>query len=102
MGVEVKPCICGFDKLRQTEREEKALINRLELMERQLAKNPDQATAYDNQKKEMEIRTKIVRRRDGELQGSCSLLSTPRSGTTRKRVPQLVSYSIPCRFTITN
>ena len=86
MGVEVKPCICGLDKLSQIEREEKALIEesakkvgdqwmipypwekypkslsdnkcqavkRLELMERRLAKKPDQATAYDNQMKEME------------------------------------------------
>ena len=86
MGVEVKPCVCGFDKLSQIEREEKALIEesakkvgdqwmipypwekdpkslpdnkyqavkRLELMERRLAKKPDQATAYDNQMKEME------------------------------------------------
>ena len=86
MGVEVKPCTCGFDKLSQIEREEKALIEesakkvgdqwmipypwekdpkslpdnkyqavkRLELMERPLVKKPDQATAYDNQMKEME------------------------------------------------
>ena len=26
MGVEVKPCVCGFDKLSQIEREEKAMI----------------------------------------------------------------------------
>ena len=86
MGVEVKPCVCGFDKLSQIEREEKALIEesakkvgdqwmipypwendpkslpdnkyqavkRLELIEHRLAKRPDQATAYDNQMKEME------------------------------------------------
>ena len=86
MGVRVKPCVCGFDKLSQIEREEKALIEestkkvgdqwmipyplekdpkslpdnkyqavkRLELIERLLAKRPDQATAYDNQMKEME------------------------------------------------
>ena len=86
MGIEVKPCVCGLDKLSQIEREEKALIEesakkvsdqwmipypwekdpkslpdnkyqavkRLELMERRLGKKPDQATAYDNQMKEME------------------------------------------------
>ena len=86
MGVAVKPCVCGADKLSQIEREEKTLIEesaekvgdqwmiaypwekdpkslpdnkcqavkRLELLERRLAKNPDQATAYDNQMKEME------------------------------------------------
>ena len=74
MGVEVKPCVCGFDKLSQIEREEKALIEESakkvgdqwmipypwEKDPKSLPDNkyqavkPDQATAYNNQMKEME------------------------------------------------
>ena len=93
MGVEVKPCVRGFDKLSRIEREGKALIEesakkvgdqwmtpypweknpkslpdnkykavkRLELMERQLVKKPDQATAYDSERNgNLKICTKVV------------------------------------------
>ena len=138
MGVAVKPCVCGADKLSQIEREEKTLIEesaekvgdqgmilypwekdpkslpdnkcqavkRLELMERRLAKNPDQATAYGNQMKEMEalnFARKLSEEEMKNYKGPVHYISHHAVVRPEKRVPLFVLCLIPRLFTkVTN